>query len=196
MDINGNNNINHQIPNPVSYVQQSGQYSGMPYPQQTAGNVIQQYQRMPNMGYGINNQQMVIRQGSVARVATNRGLVKFVLLGIITFGIYPLVVMSEISSTINIVATQYDGKRTMHYCALFFLIGPITLGIADLIWNNNICGRIGRELNRRGIRYGFSALDFWLWGIIGALIIVGPFIYKYKMFKAMNLICRDYNVRG
>jgi hypothetical protein len=29
--------------------------------------------------------------------------------------------------------------------------------------------------------------------MLGSLIIVGPFIYLYKFFKAMNIIADDYN---
>lgn len=41
-----------------------------------------------------------------------------------------------------------------------------------------------------------SASDYWLWGILGSLIIVGPFIYMYKYLKAINTLCADYNHRG
>ena len=41
-----------------------------------------------------------------------------------------------------------------------------------------------------------SASDYWLWGILGSLIIVGPFIYMYKYLKAINTLCADFNHRG
>lgn len=62
-------------------------------------------------------------QGSAAPVGqlkTNKGLAKFIFLSIITLGIYGLVVMSSVSNDINIAACRYDGKKTMHYCLLFF----------------------------------------------------------------------------
>ncbi len=40
----------------------------------------------------------------VLKLRTERGLLKMVLLGIVTFGIYPLVVESHISEELNIVA--------------------------------------------------------------------------------------------
>ena len=48
----------------------------------------------------------------------------------------------------------------------------------------------------RNIAYNFSASDFWLWNVIGSIIVVGPFIYYHKLFKSCNLICKDYNQRG
>ena len=111
----------------------------------------------------------------VGQIKTNRSLLKYILLGIITLGIYPIIVLSSISSDINAVACRYDGKRTMHYCLLFFLVGPITLGIAYLVWYHHLSNRIGTELKRRGISYEFGAIDYWLWGVLGSLIVVGPF---------------------
>lgn len=132
----------------------------------------------------------------VGQLKTNKGLVKFILLSMITFGIYALVVMSAVSSDINITASRYDGKRTMHFCLLTFIIAPITLGIGAIVWYHRISARIGNELKRRGIAYSFSAADFWLWNVIGSIIFVGPFIYMHKLFKATNLINADYNQRG
>ena len=138
-------------------------------------------------------------QGSatpVGQLKTNKGLAKYISLSIITLGIYGLVVMSSVSNDINIVASRYDGKKTMHYCLLAFLIGPITLGIADLVWFHKISNRIGNELKRRNIAYSFSCADYWLWNVLGSFIIIGPFIYYHKLFKAINLMCADYNAKG
>ena len=135
-------------------------------------------------------------QTPAMQLKTNRGLLKFILLSIVTFGIYGIVVMSTISTDINYIASKYDGKKTMHYCLLVFLVGPITLGIADLVWYHRISNRIGGELTRRGLGYSFGEGTFWGWNILGAFIVVGPFIYQYKLFKAMNMLAADYNVKG
>lgn len=44
--------------------------------------------------------------------------------------------------------------------------------------------------------YSFGASTFWLWGILGSMIVVGPFIYTYKLLKSMNLLAADYNAKG
>ena len=72
----------------------------------------------------------------------------------------------------------------------------MTLGIYAFIWYHKISNRIGNELARRGINYNFSATDFWLWGILGSFIIIGPFIYKHKMLASMNMLAEDYNIKG
>ena len=132
----------------------------------------------------------------VGQLKTNKGLLKTILLSVITFGIYGLVVMSAVSNEINIVASRYDGKKTMHYCLLTFIVAPITCGIGGIVWSHRISNRIGNELARRGIAYNFSATDYWLWNVLGSFIVVGPFIYLHKMFRAMNLLNANYNING
>ena len=140
--------------------------------------------------------EQVVNTAPVAQLKTNRGLLKTILLSIITLGIYPLVLYSTISTDINLIASRYDGKRTMHYCLLVFLVAPITLGIGAIVWCHKISNRIGGELTRRGIAYSFGAGSFWGWNVLGSLIVVGPFIYIHKLLKAMNLLCADYNING
>ena len=132
----------------------------------------------------------------VGQLKTNKGLIKFILLSLITFGIYAIVVMSSVSNDINIIASRYDGKKTMHFCLLIFIVAPITFGIGAIVWSHKISARIGNELQRRNIAYSFGAADFWLWGVLGSLIFIGPFVYAHKLFKATNLLCEHYNVNG
>ena len=124
-----------------------------------------------------------------------RGLLKMFFLGLITGGIYNMVIMSRISEEMNMVASRHDGQRTQHYMWVSMLTA-LTLGIYAFVWIHGLCNRMGGELKRRGIHYKFSAASFWLWNILGSLIIVGPFIYLHKFCKAMNLINRDYNING
>ncbi len=130
------------------------------------------------------------------QLKTNRGLLKTFLLSLITCGIYDLVLYYQISDDINTIASDYDGKKTMNYILLILIIAPLTLGIGAIVWNHRLSKRMGNELSRRGIGYKFGAGSFWGWNVLGALIVVGPFIYTYKQLKAMNLLCEDYNING
>ena len=150
----------------------------------------------PQLAPAVNVNVDVRKNAPEIQLRTNRGLWKTILLSIITFGIYGLVMMCNISTDINTVATRYDKKRTMHYALLIFIVAPLTLGIAAIVWQHKLCSRMGAELQRRGVSYSFGASDFWLWGVLGCLILVGPFVFTHKFLKAMNLLCADYNVNG
>ena len=130
------------------------------------------------------------------QLPTGRGVIKTILLTIITFGIYSIVLYTKMSDEINIVASKYDGKKTMNYCLLAFIVAPFTLGIGAIVWLHKFSARIGNELVRRNIDYSFGAGTLWLWNTVGLLIVVGPFIYMHKLLKAMNLINEDYNAKG
>ena len=129
------------------------------------------------------------------QLPAQRGLGKMFFLGILTFGIYPIVIWSRIVAELNIVASRYDGKRTMSYFGMVML-SPITLGIYPLVWMHNFCHRIRDESVRRNTGADFGPSDFWLWGMLGSLIIVGPFIFIHKLMKAMNMMNTNYNVYG
>lgn len=131
-----------------------------------------------------------------AKLKTDRNLLKFILLSAITFGIYGIVVMEDISMDINLIAGRYDGKRTMSYCLVMFLFSWLTLGIVPLVWSHRISARIGEEIARRKVAYQFGAGTYWGWGFFGSLILVGPFIYTHKLLKAMNMLSMHYNLRG
>lgn len=184
------------------YTQQ--QYYAAPGYNQTQG---QQYAQGPYYAAPVYNQaqgqQYAVpgqyvnggRTAPALQLPTVRGLLKFIFLGLITLGIYDIVIMSRIATEINIVASRSDGKRTMPFFAML-LLSPFTLGIYSFVWIHGFSNRVGDEVRRRGFDYKFGASTFWLWGVLGSLILVGPYIYCHKLLKSMNMINGSYNIYG
>ena len=127
---------------------------------------------------------------------TNRSLTKYILLGLITLGIYDIVVITKISNDINTIASKYDGRHTMNFCLVFFLFSWLTFGIVPLVWYHRLSSRIGKEQTRRNLPVTMTAGTFWGWYFLGSLIIVGPFVYAYKLLHSMNALSEDYNKVG
>lgn len=144
----------------------------------------------------MENQLVQQTSAPPAQLKANFGLFKTILLSVITFGIYGVYALGKAGSTLNIIAGRYDGKKTMSFWLVFLLLGTITFGIAYIVWFHKISARIGKEIVRREIQYSFGAGSFWLWNVLGSLILVGPFVYLHKLFKAMNLIIENYNQNG
>ncbi|MBR4291166.1 MAG: DUF4234 domain-containing protein [Oscillospiraceae bacterium] len=127
-------------------------------------------------------------QPSKLQLPVKRSLVKMFFLGILTVGIYPMVIWSRLVSEVNIVASRHDGQRSMPFFGML-LLSPLTLGIHSLVWMNKLCRRIGSELQRRSVPCLFGAKDFWLWaflmgilssictGVCSALITLGSRAY-------------------
>jgi len=135
-------------------------------------------------------------QPSGIRLKTDRSLGMYILLSLVTCGIYSIYFLSKVGDDINLTASRRDGKRTMHFCLVYFIFSWLTLGIYPLVWFHTLSNRIGDEARARGSATNFDASTFWLWYVLGSLIIVGPFIYLHKMCEALNGICINYNQNG
>lgn len=131
----------------------------------------------------------------VVKFATDRRLWKMIVFGLLSFGIYDMVIWCKLVTELNVAACRYDGKRTMPYFAMSALM-PVTFGIIFYVWGHKLSNRIGAEVDRRGYDYKFNANTFWLWNILGSLILIGPFVYLHKLLKAMNCINEDFNHNG
>lgn len=159
------------------------------------------------------------------QLPTKRGLAKMIIFSILTLGIYPMVIWSRLAGEVNMVASRYDGERSMSFFGMLML-SPVTLGIHSLVWIHKLCRRIGAELQRRNVNYSFGARDFWLWNVllgclssvltgvgtylaaadvqviflilicVGMIALAGPFVFIHKLMKAMNKINEDFNVNG
>lgn len=123
---------------------------------------------------------------------TNRSLGAFIVFSFLTFGIYPIAFWVSVGRSLNRIASVYDGKHTMNYFWMQVL-SPFTLGIATLVWFHRISNRIGGEMMRRGYPETVNSNTYWLWDVLGSLIIVGPFIYLKRIIKAMNTLSKDFN---
>ena len=103
---------------------------------------------------------------------------KLFFLSPLTFGIYPLVKFTQMGDDIEAL----DHKSALPYWAVALFISPLTLGIFGLVWWHKICNRIGNL----GPSNGFSAGSFWGWNILGSFILIGPFVFIWKLCNALN----------
>ena len=154
----------------------------------------------PNCGVEImDNSTFYQHMGGHApryQLPDRRSLAKMFFLGLLTGGIYNMAVYTRIPEELNMVASRHDGKRTQQFFWML-LLTVMTCGVYGFVWCHNLSDRIGDELRRRGISYRFDATTFWLWDVLGALLVgIGPFVYIHKLCKAMNHLNRDYNING
>lgn len=113
----------------------------------------------------LQNSPFAQSQAPQLQLPVKRCLWKMILFGILTAGIYPVVIWSRLVSEVNLVISRYDGERSISFFGMV-LLAPITLGIHTLVWIHKLCRRIGKELQRRSIPYSFSPSDFWLWAFL------------------------------
>ena len=126
------------------------------------------------------------------KLQTNRNIWKFMILNILTLGIYGIVFFISLSFDLDKVDPKRERGKTMNYLVAYIL-SMFTFAIVMDIWHYHIAGRVEEALERRNIDYNFNTSDFWKWFLFGSLIFVGPFIYFHKLCTAMNLLCQSYN---
>lgn len=127
---------------------------------------------------------------------TDRSFWKVILLGFITLGIYSAYVIARSGEDLNQIEGPYDHHHSMNYWLVWLVLGPLTLGIVPLVWWTRTSNRIGTYQLRQGLLKTVDASTFWLWGVLGSLIVVGPFIFIYKWLEGMNTISEYYNQHG
>ena len=120
-----------------------------------------------------------------------RGLVKLILLSIITFGIYGLYWIYKLAKDVNKIC-EGDGKKTGGLLKLI-LLGMITFGIYCIVW----IYMLGDRLQDNGPKYNITIKEsggtVLLWYLLGSFIIVGPFIAYYIIIKNTNALADEYN---
>lgn len=120
-----------------------------------------------------------------------RSLLTYILLSIVTCGIYSIYFWYKFAEDTNITC-QGDGEETTNYIVCW-LLGMVTCGIYPLYWYYKLGNRLQRNAPRYGLAFQESGTTILLWYILGSFIIVGPFIAFYFLMKNLNAIGERYN---
>jgi len=125
-------------------------------------------------------------------LSTDRSIVAYVLLGLVTCGIYDLYMLHCIIQDVNITCAG-DGKRTAGILE-YILFGILTCGIYDYIWLYNLGNRLQNNAPRYGMNFQEGGTTILLWWVFGALLCgVGPFISANIIIKNSNALNAAYN---
>jgi hypothetical protein len=120
-----------------------------------------------------------------------RGLLSYILLSIVTGGIYGFWRIHVLARDMNLMC-EGDGKKTRGFLAFLFF-GLITLGIYNLVWLYMVGDRLHDSANRYSLTFKEGGGTVLLWFLLGSLIVVGPFIAMHIIFKNTNALADEYN---
>jgi hypothetical protein len=123
-----------------------------------------------------------------------RGLVSYILLSAITGSIYGLFRIHVLTRDVNVMCNG-DGKKTGGLLK-YLLLGIITLGIYDLVWLYMLGDRLQDNAKRYNLSFKENGGTVLLWFLLGAFIVVGPFIALHIIFKNTNALADEYNKNG
>ena len=126
------------------------------------------------------------------KLKDDRGLASYIILSIITCGIYGYYFIYKMAHDVNI-ACDGDGENTSGLVA-FILLSMITCGIYAWYWYYKLGNRLANNAGRYGLCIQENGTTVLMWCIFGTLICgIGPFIAMHILIKNSNMICNAYN---
>lgn len=121
-----------------------------------------------------------------------RDFVKYIILNIITCGIYGIIFWISFTDDIN-RACQGDGDETPNYL-LVFVLTIVTCGLYMFYWIYKLGNRIQNNGPRYGLNIQESGTTLLLWYVIGSLVCgIGSYVALYFIIKNANSIFDEYN---
>ena len=126
------------------------------------------------------------------RLQTDRGLLSYILLTLITCGIYGYYFVYKMAHDVNI-ACEGDGETTGGLVA-FIVLSIVTCGIYAWIWYYKLGNRLASNAPRYNMSFQENGTTVLMWQIFGILLCgIGPFIAMNILIKNTNAICMGYN---
>lgn len=157
------------------------------------------YNNAPQQNYAAPTpQQPAYNYGPVANIArspinTNYSLLKYILLTILTLGIYGLIVTHNLAKDTNQMCAE-DGQKTSGV-VMVIILSLFTLGIYSYFWYYNVQSRLHNAAPRYGAVVSEDGSSVLIWFIVGLFI---PFISLIGMniiFNSANNLGNAYNAR-
>ena len=85
-----------------------------------------------------------------------------------------------------------DGQHTRGILARI-IFSMLTFGIYDLVWMYKAGERISLNAHHKGVHTNTTGGSVLLWFVLGAFIIIGPFVALAKLINGLNALCAAYN---
>lgn len=160
------------------------------YGQTPTGGAAPAYGQAPMGGAApVYNQAPVYAQGPLQ---TDRSLGMYILLTIVTCGIYGYYFIYKMAKDVN-TACEGDGKSTSGLAA-FILLSIVTCGIYAWVWYYNLGNRLQSNAPRYGLHFTENGTSVLMWLIFGSLLCgIGQFIAMNILIKNSNALCAAYN---
>lgn len=144
--------------------------------------------------YGTSLDPNAFVNGVRRPIKTDRNILLFVVLSIVTCDIYAFYFIYKLAQDINIMCVD-DGKKTGGLVA-YILLSYITCGLYSYYWQYEIANRLYNNAPHYGLRFDENGTTILLWCVVGLLLCgIGPFIAMYFIIRNTNEMAVAYNAR-
>ena len=121
-----------------------------------------------------------------------RGFITYLLLSIVTLGIYHIVFWTKLSKEVNVLC-EGDGKKTMKY-VFVWLLNIVTLGIFGLVWKCKLANRLRNNAARYNLRFSESGALVVVYSTVGFILAgCGPLVANWALIKNFNAMANAFN---
>lgn len=125
-------------------------------------------------------------------VKTDRSLLMYILLSIITCGIYAWYFIYSLARDVNAMCRQ-DGQKTGGLLA-FILLSIVTCGFYALYWEYSLGNRLAANAPRYGMAFQENGTTVLLWYLVGMFLCgIGPYVAMHILIKNSNALGVAYN---
>jgi len=121
-----------------------------------------------------------------------RSLATYIILSIITCGIYSIYFWYQFAEDTNKTCSG-DGQETTNYI-IVILLSIVTCGIYTYVWYYKLGNRLQANAPRYNMSFQENGTTVLMWMLFGILLFgIGPFIGMYYLIKNLNAIGNAYN---
>ena len=126
------------------------------------------------------------------RISTNRSLVTYIVLSIVTCGSYGYYFLYTMARDVNIMC-EGDGEQTSGL-VVFIVLSMVTCGFYALYWYYKLANRLASNAPRYGLNFQENGTTVLLWYLVGILVCgIGPYVAMYFLIKNTNALAAAYN---
>lgn len=126
------------------------------------------------------------------RIQTDRNIIMYVLLTLVTCGIYGYYFIYKLAQDVNEMCKD-DGQSTPGLAA-FILLSLVTCGFYAYYWYYQLGNRLQANASKYGITVAENGTTILLWCIVGLLVCgLGPYIAMHLIIKNTNAMAIAYN---
>lgn len=120
-----------------------------------------------------------------------RSFIAYLLLSIITCGIYGIIYWYQFNEDVNTIC-EGDGRTTSNYIVVL-LLSIITCGIYMWVWYYKEADRLYCIAPKYDTTVSEDGTKVILFMILGLIIAIGPFIGMYILTSNINKLAVEYN---
>ena len=123
----------------------------------------------------------------------DRSIAAYILLGLLTCGIYNIWVLYGLAKDVNVICKDY-GKRTSGVVALVVL-SLLTFGLYGVFWWVRLADMLGYVARKKNLNVSVSGGFILACMVLNYLVCgIASWVGVYKIFEVSNELANDYNM--